>query len=241
MKEFYNKFYREEFYVLSDLLPDELIKGQPLFLNTFDYRNRCVNFNAILSQKKQFNSEFPIDGIISFLKGNNFESFKDQILTAFKGKGHDYIRKLTEFASGHQLTDQQKAEHKKINLKYQRLNIPLRSDLKLANLDLKEAMENLDQKKIDDAVKKINDINAKLFKNKIDQKVEFIKILTDEQKKMLKDRPCGMQKMRKVQMMKDCGDMGLQDTDIDVSFGFGADLPMDIETDDSELEAEPED
>jgi len=139
------------------------------------------------------------------------------------------------------LTDQQKAEHKKINLKYQRLNIPLRSDLKLANLDLKEAMENLDQKKIDEAVKKINDINAKLFKNKIDQKIEFMKTLTEEQKKILKDRPCGMHKMRKVQMMKDCGDMGLLDTEIDVSFGFGADLPTDIDTDDIELDAEPED
>lgn len=137
------------------------------------------------------------------------------------------------------LTDQQKAEHKKINLKYQRLNIPLRSDLKLANLDLKEAMESLDQKKIDEAVKKINDINARLFKNKIDRKVEFMKTLTDEQKKMLKDRPCGMRKMNGRQDIGGCGDMGLMNTDIDVSFGFGADLPTDI--DDSELEAEPED
>jgi len=136
------------------------------------------------------------------------------------------------------LTDQQKADHKKIALKYQRLNIPLQSNLKLANLDLKEAMESLDQKKIDESVKKINDIKAELFKNRINQRVEFVKLLTAEQKTMLKNRPCGMRKMRKVMMKGPAGgcDMGVIDEDMNPSFGFGADLPpMDM---DEEIEME---
>jgi Spy/CpxP family protein refolding chaperone len=81
------------------------------------------------------------------------------------------------------LTDQQIAELKKINLKYQRLNIPLHADLRLANLDLREAIESLDQKKIDEAVKKINDLHAKMFANRIDQKIEYLKTLTEETEK----------------------------------------------------------
>jgi len=133
------------------------------------------------------------------------------------------------------LTDQQKADLKKIHIKYQRLNIPLHSDLNLANLDLKEAIENLDQKKIDEAVKKLNDIKAKLFKNRIDQKIEFLKLLTDEQKKMLKDRPCRMQNMKRMPGQGRCEDMGCSETDEDIAFGFGADLPTDI------IETETED
>lgn len=140
------------------------------------------------------------------------------------------------------LTDQQKADQKKIRLKYQRQNIPLRSDLKLANIDLEEAIENLDQKKIDESVKKISDISAKLFKNKIDQKVEFLKLLTDEQKKMLKDRPRGMQKMKRIKMMEGpggCGNMGLIDREIDLSYDIDPDLPsMDMEV---EIQSDLED
>ncbi|HQC61700.1 MAG: Spy/CpxP family protein refolding chaperone [Candidatus Neomarinimicrobiota bacterium] len=136
------------------------------------------------------------------------------------------------------LTDQQKVDHKKIMVKYQRLNIPLQADLKLARLDLKEALDNLDQKKIDESVKKINDIKAKLFKNKIDQRVEFLKTLTDEQRKILKEKPCGMHKVKKIKRMErrfGWDDMGKLGSEIDELLG----LVMDIDV--GEMEIEPED
>jgi len=128
------------------------------------------------------------------------------------------------------LTDQQKADHKKINLKYQRLSIQLRADLKLAHLDLQEALENLDQKKIDESVKKINDIKAKLYKNRIDQKVEFLKLLTEDQRKILKDQPCGMRKVKKIHRMEGPGGMGLMKPETGFSYGFDVDMP-DVEID----------
>ena len=123
-------------------------------------------------------------------------------------------------------------------VKYQRLNIPLQADLKLARLDLKEALDNLDQKKIDESVKKINDIKAKLFKNKIDQRVEFLKTLTDEQRKILKEKPCGMHKVKKIKRMErrfGWDDMGKLGSEIDELLG----LVMDIDV--GEMEIEPED
>ena len=135
------------------------------------------------------------------------------------------------------LTDQQKVDHKKIMVKYQRLNIPLQADLKLARLDLKEALDNLDQKKIDESVKKINDIKAKLFKNKIDQRVEFLKTLTDEQRKILKEKPCGMHKVKKIKRLEGrfgWDDMGKLGSEIDELLG----LVMDIDVGDMEIEPE---
>ncbi|HPC36644.1 MAG TPA: Spy/CpxP family protein refolding chaperone [Candidatus Marinimicrobia bacterium] len=133
------------------------------------------------------------------------------------------------------LTDQQKVDHKKIMVKYQRLNIPLQADLKLAHLDLKEAIENLDQKKIDESVKKINDTKAKLFKNKIDQRVEFLKTLTDEQRKILKEQPCGIHKVKKIKRMEYPSGLGSIGAELDDLLG----LVMDF--DDGEMEIEPED
>ena len=127
------------------------------------------------------------------------------------------------------LTDQQKTDHKNINLKYRRQNIQLRADLELANLDLREAIEKLEQKKIDESVKKINDIKARLYKNRIDRKVEFLKLLTEEQRNILREQPCRMRKVRRIQRPGGFGDMDLE-AEIDFA-SIELDMPDDYEMD----------
>ncbi|MBC8459753.1 MAG: hypothetical protein H8D67_17310 [Deltaproteobacteria bacterium] len=114
MAEFYNKFYREEFYVLSDRLPNKLAKDQSLFLNTFDYRNRCVNFNAISPDKRRFEDGIFNDGFMEFCKKwSHFDHFKKQIREFYRKKGDSYISILDEFTSKGQAN-----ESEKINLHY---------------------------------------------------------------------------------------------------------------------------
>jgi hypothetical protein len=56
-KEFY-KPYPKEFYAVNDLLPSDFLGEKPhILLNTFDYTNRCVNYNAIDTDKKRFQKE----------------------------------------------------------------------------------------------------------------------------------------------------------------------------------------
>lgn len=86
------------------------------------------------------------------------------------------------------LTDEQKSNVEKLRLKYRRERIPIQANLKLAQLDLQEAIKALDQKKVDEAVKKINDYRGQLFQKRINEKVEFLKLLTPEQKKMLDEK-----------------------------------------------------
>jgi len=142
------------------------------------------------------------------------------------------------------LTDEQKANLEKIRLKYKRERIPIEANLKLARLDLKEALQNLDQKKIDEAVKKINDYRGQLFQKGINEKVEFLKLLTPEQKKMLEEKQCpkpGMGFMGFDLPVIDLGDLPEKVQEILPNFGF-ADLPFDFlmsEAEETEAEVEP--
>jgi Spy/CpxP family protein refolding chaperone len=139
------------------------------------------------------------------------------------------------------LTDEQKANLEKIRLKYKRERIPVEANLKLARLDLKEALQNLDQKKIDEAVKKINDYRGQLFQKGINEKVEFLKLLTPEQKKMLEEKRCpkpGMGFMGFDLPVIDLGDLPEKVQEMLPNFGF-ADLPFDfpmIEEEETEVE-----
>lgn len=85
------------------------------------------------------------------------------------------------------LTEEQKANWEKIRDKYLRERIKISAELKLAQLDLKEALKTLDQKKIDAAVKNINELRGRLFQNRINEHVEFLKLLNEEQRKKLEE------------------------------------------------------
>lgn len=144
------------------------------------------------------------------------------------------------------LTDEQKSSVEKLRLKYRRECIPIEANLKLARLDLKEALQNLDQKKIDEAVKKINDYRGQLFQKRINEKVEFLKLLTPEQKKMLDEKK--FHGFRPGYMGFDLPEIDLGDLREKVqellpNFGFvdfQFDFPM-FEEEETETEVEPND
>jgi len=150
-----------------------------------------------------------------------------------------------QFAEMLKLTDAQKDQLASIRTKYQRVRIPLQSNLKLAQLDLQDALKDLDQKRIDEAVKSINNIRSDIFKARINEKEEFLKLLTDDQKKMLKEHQMQMGKISHMKIMRRGGPgMGfIEEENEDMpAFGF-LDEPFDLPLFDEEIEIElgPED
>lgn len=86
------------------------------------------------------------------------------------------------------LTDAQKDQMHKLKVENQKKCIPLTASLKLARIDLEELIQSdASQKKIDEAVKKINGIKSKLFSQRIKHRIDMAKVLTKEQKSILKD------------------------------------------------------
>lgn len=87
------------------------------------------------------------------------------------------------------LTDAQKDQMHKLKVEDQKKNIPLVAKLKLARIELEEIIQSdASQKKIDEAVKKVNGIRSKLFSQRIKHRINMAKVLTKEQKSILKDR-----------------------------------------------------
>lgn len=95
------------------------------------------------------------------------------------------------------LSDEQKEQRRKIKIDYQKKRIPLQASLKLARIDLKELMrDDAPQTKIYKSVDKVHGINGKLFKLRIQQRMEMRKVLTTEQKKLMKEHACPKKCMR---------------------------------------------
>jgi len=70
-----------------------------------------------------------------------------------------------------------------LKVAHQKEMVPLQADLKLAHLDLDELIRDGDtSKKLDAAIKKVNDLKASQFEKQIKHRLEVGKILTDEQK-----------------------------------------------------------
>ncbi|MBO8130848.1 MAG: Spy/CpxP family protein refolding chaperone [Candidatus Marinimicrobia bacterium] len=86
-----------------------------------------------------------------------------------------------------QLTDDQIAKLKEIQRKYKKESIKLMADLKIARLELSELVDKeASEKEIQKAIDNVNTIRGKLLKLKIQKKLDIAKVLTDEQKKLLK-------------------------------------------------------
>ncbi len=86
------------------------------------------------------------------------------------------------------LTDAQKDQMHKLRVENQKKCIPLTASLKLAQIDLEELIQgDAPQKKIDEAVKKVNGIRSKLFSQRTRHRIDMAKVLTKEQKSILKD------------------------------------------------------
>ena len=86
------------------------------------------------------------------------------------------------------LTDAQKDQMHKLKVENQKKRIPLVAKLKLARIELEEIIQSdASQKRIDEAVKKVNGIRSKLFSQRIKHRIDMAKVLTKEQKSILKD------------------------------------------------------
>jgi hypothetical protein len=67
MEDFYRP-YPNEVYRINELLPDNLDEDDiAFFVDTFDYRNRCVNYSFVSPKKRQFKGMFNAKTILDFL------------------------------------------------------------------------------------------------------------------------------------------------------------------------------
>jgi Spy/CpxP family protein refolding chaperone len=99
------------------------------------------------------------------------------------GKG---MEKSMEFCQNLNLSDAQKEQLHQLRLDHQKKVIPLQADLKLAQLELDELINTgADVKKIDAAIKKVNDVKGQLFEIKVKHRLAFRNALTDDQRKLL--------------------------------------------------------
>lgn len=81
------------------------------------------------------------------------------------------------------LTEEQQEKMHDLRVAHQKQMVPLQADLKLAHLELEELVRDGDtSKKLDAAIKKVNDLKAKQFDMQIKHRMEVGSVLTDEQK-----------------------------------------------------------
>ncbi|MBN2602042.1 MAG: periplasmic heavy metal sensor [Candidatus Marinimicrobia bacterium] len=81
------------------------------------------------------------------------------------------------------LTEEQQKKMDDMRVAHQKEMIPLQADIKLADIELGELIRAGDtSKKLDAAIKKVNDLKAKQFEKQVKHRMEVASILTDEQK-----------------------------------------------------------
>ncbi len=90
------------------------------------------------------------------------------------------------------LSDEQAEQMHALGVAHQKKVIPLRADLKLAQIELDELVRAGDSsKKLDAAIKKVNELKGNLNELQVKHRVEVGKILTDEQRAMLNKHHSG--------------------------------------------------
>jgi Spy/CpxP family protein refolding chaperone len=92
------------------------------------------------------------------------------------------------------LTDDQKAQMRKVNADIEKKLIPVQSKIKLARIDLRELMgaEKPDRSAIEKKMKEVSDLQYQVKIINLDRMLTVKGILTPEQLKIWKDRPMGM-------------------------------------------------
>jgi len=99
------------------------------------------------------------------------------------GKG---MERSMEFCQKLNLSDAQEEQLHQLRLDHQKKVIPLQADLKLAQLELDELINTgADVKKIEAAIKKVNDVKSQLFELRVKHRLTFRNVLTDEQRKLI--------------------------------------------------------
>ena len=109
------------------------------------------------------------------------------------------------------LTEQQQEQMHALRIKHQKAMIPVQSDLKLAKLELDELIRDGEtSKKLDTAIKKVNNLRAKQFEMQVKHRIETGKILTEEQRAIMQKckRSRGMEYRHDRERGKHCGMKG---------------------------------
>ncbi|HMA61169.1 MAG TPA: periplasmic heavy metal sensor [bacterium] len=87
------------------------------------------------------------------------------------------------------LTDEQLEKIHDIRIEFQKKNIPLWADLKMARVELREAFADKESdNQVKKAAEKVTASKNKLYMSQIDQKLEVRNVLTDEQLEKIGDR-----------------------------------------------------
>jgi Spy/CpxP family protein refolding chaperone len=122
---------------------------------------------------------------------------------AMRGRGRDVMAQLD-------LNDRQKEQIQTIKDAQQRRMIPIRASLEEAGLDLRDLMraDNPNQGRIDAAIDRLADLRADAHKERVKSMLQIRDVLTDEQKKKLKDARGGRGWMRGMGMDMDGDDDG---------------------------------
>jgi len=114
-----------------------------------------------------------------------------------KMKNHPMPEKRMDMCEQLNLTDEQQEKMHDLKVAHQKEMVPLQADLKLAHLELEELIRDGDiSKKMDAAIKKVNDLKASQFEKQIKHRLEVGKILTDEQKAIWQKHRTGRGKGR---------------------------------------------
>jgi len=100
------------------------------------------------------------------------------------------MQKERPFKPGINLSAEQKEKIRSLTLEGRKDEIRLKSDLRIAQLELRELMQNdkLDKSSINRKVEEIGDLRTKLQKVKVERKMELREILTKEQLQSLRER-----------------------------------------------------
>ncbi len=94
MSDFY-KPYPKEFYALNKFFPEEFLEKQPqLAINTINFTDRCINYNAIDPTRRMFNPEV-FRNVLQFLAKNEdrFQRYIDFVFPTLEKDRHQAILK----------------------------------------------------------------------------------------------------------------------------------------------------
>ena len=91
------------------------------------------------------------------------------------------------------LTDSQRDKLHSLRLKNAKKCIQLEADLKLYQMELEELIrDDASPKKVDEAANKVLEMRNKLYKNRINHRLQIQRVFTGEQKKIMKDHHFNM-------------------------------------------------
>jgi len=129
MSDFY-KPYPNEFYALNELFPEEFLKKQPhLAINTINFADRCINYNAIDPAKRIFIPEV-FSNVLKFLTKNEdrFQRYIEFVFPALeRDRQKAFLERIAQ-KDPHRLDDEDQVElhYFLVNLYYSFPNHPHR-------------------------------------------------------------------------------------------------------------------